>query len=384
MSTVTRRNVFAPIFPYRTVMILLAVLALLIAALAISVGMQPDLKPAPPFGLADNGAIAYARDGDLYARDTVGGAERLLVGGPELDVFPFFSRDGTMLAFYRATEENAEEAAVMVANADGSDVRKLMSPSPIHGAAWSPDSTELAVIMDVDSRPTLQIVALAEGAAPRAIDLPVNPTGEFDWRPPDGREIVFRGEQGGLVAIYAVRPDGSGFRQVTTQLNEDYYWGAYSFSPDGREMAFANGAPRVEVHILNLDSGEDRLWGAALPAFADGSTGPSHWGSPMYSADGTKFVFGRYWDERDGTLNHQVWVATVASDGADAVPVGEVHRSQGGSNPFGYGFAPDDTNVLIQDIDVRKTWLADPAGGEPEALEWGALLDPPTWQRLAP
>jgi hypothetical protein len=72
------------------------------------------------------------------------------------------------------------------------------------------------------------------------------------------------------------------------------------------------------------------------------------------------------------------------SDAADAVPVGVVHRSLGGQNPFGYGFAPDDTRVVIQDTDIRKTWIADPAGGAPEELEWGALLDPPTWQRLPP
>lgn len=122
----------------------------------------------------------------------------------------------------------------------------------------------------------------------------------------------------------------------------------------------------------------------SLPPFADGSSGLSHWGSPVYSADGKRFVFGRYWDEHDGTLNHQVFVATVATDGADAVPIGEVHRSEGGHNPFGYGFAPDDTHVLIQDTDVLKTWLADPAGGDPQALDWGELLDPPTWQRLPP
>ncbi len=42
----------------------------------------------------------------------------------------------------------------------------------------------------------------------------------------------------------------------------------------------------------------------------------------------------------------------------------EAHRSQGGQNPFGEGFAPDDTNVLVLDTDIRKTWLAAPDGNE--------------------
>ena len=384
MSTVTRRSVFAPAFPYRTAMILLAVLALLIAAMAIAIGTRPEITPAPPFGRADNGAIVYTRDGDLFARDAVSGPERLAVGGLGFDVYPFFSRDGTLLAFFRTTGEGAEDVAVMVANADGSDVRMLMDPAPILGAAWSPNSTELAVVTEVAGKSSLSILGIARGATPRTIDLPVHPGGELDWRPADGRELIFRGEQDGLVAIYSVRPDGSGFRQVTPKLNEDHYWGDYALSPDGRELAYVNGGARIEVHIVNLDTGADRLWGGAMPPPEEGWTGPTHWGSPVYSADGTRFVFGRYWDDDGTTLNHQVWVATVASDGADALPIGVVHRSRSGSNPFGYGFAPDDTRVLIQDTDIRKTWLADPDGGEPEALEWGALLDPPTWQRLAP
>ena len=86
----------------------------------------------------------------------------------------------------------------------------------------------------------------------------------------------------------------------------------------------------------------------------------------------------------DGTLYHQVFVATLASDGADAVPVGTLHRSAGGNNPFAYGFSSDGGKVLIWHNDVEETWLADPAGGAPEPLDWGPILDSPTWQRLAP
>jgi WD40 repeat protein len=371
MSTATRRTVFAPAFPWRTVAILLAVLALLIAAMVVAIGSPPDMTPAPAFGPADNGSITYTVDGDLYTRDSVTGAERLVVGGPEFDVYPFFSRDGTMLAFFRATGEGAEEAAVMVANADGSDVRELLGPSPIYNAVWSPTSTELAIVTQLDGGPrSLVIVPIEEGAPIQTLDLDVRPSGELEWRAPDGREIIFRANLGALYAIYSVKPDGSDLQQLTDKRNSDYYWGAYAMSPDGTELAYTNGADgQVTMRILNLDTQADRLWGAALPPPEAGWTGTTHWGSPVYSADGTKFVFVRYWDDDGTRINHQVWVATVASDGADAVPVGVVHRSQGGVNPFGYGFAPDDTRVVIQDTDIRQTWIADPAGGEPEPLD---------------
>lgn len=384
MSTATRRNVFAPIFPYRTAAILLVLLAVLIAAMAITVGMQRDTTPAPPFGRAENGVISYSVGGDIYARDLDGGGQRLLVGGPEMDVFPFFSRDGTKLAFYREADDAGGPDRLMVANADGTDVRLLVGPTLIQAAVWSPNSTELAVVTVGAGKAELSIIGIADGSVARRVELPVTPGTELDWRPPDGGELVFRGEQGSLFAIYAIKPDGSGFRQITGERNSDHYWGPYALSPDGTELAYTNGGARLEMHIVNLDSEVDRLWGAALPPFADGVTGLSHWGTPAYSADGLRFVFGRYWDEHDGTLNHQVFVATVASDGADAVPVGEVHRSQAGANPFAYGFAPDDTSILIQDTDVGNDWLADPDGGAPQALNWGYLLSPPSWQRLAP
>ncbi len=83
MSTLTRRSVLVPGVPWRTIGILLALLALLVAGAVISIGLRPDRTPAPPFGLAANGLIAYASDGDLYSRDLVTGAEELFVGGPE-------------------------------------------------------------------------------------------------------------------------------------------------------------------------------------------------------------------------------------------------------------------------------------------------------------
>lgn len=387
MSTVTRRTVFAPALPWRTIAILAALLALLIAALAVSIGMQPNLTPAPAFGRADNGAIAYSIDGEIYARDLEGGEPRLLVGGEGFDVSPVFSRDGTQLAFFRVSAVSGgldEELSMLVANADGSDARVLIGPAPIYSFAWSPASDELAVIMPMDGEQSLVIVGVEEGATPRTIELAVSPTGEVDWRPPDGGEIVFRGQESGLFSIYTVRPDGSDLERLTPERNDQFYWGPYALSPDGSQLAYTQGGDQVVMHVLNLETGADRLWGAAMPAPEAGFTGITHWGTPVYSADGTKFVLGRYWDEHDGTINHQVWVASVAGDGANAVPIGVVHRSQAGSNPFGYGFAPDDTRVLIQDTDVQVTWLADPAGGEPERLEWGPLSEPPNWQRLAP
>ena len=77
-------------------------------------------------------------------------------------------------------------------------------------------------------------------------------------------------------------------------------------------------------------------------------------------------------------------MGSVAGDGSDVVPVSELHRSRSGHVPFGYSFSPDGTQVIIQLSDVEETWLADAAGGAPKRLAWGAVTNPPNWQRLAP
>ena len=78
---------------------------------------------------------------------------------------------------------------------------------------------------------------------------------------------------------------------------------------------------------------------------------------------------------------HQVWTATVASDGADAAPIGEVHRSTSGQGPFDYTFSPDGGSVLVQFLDVHETWLASSDGGAVETIDWGAVTEQPDWQR---
>ena len=74
MRTLTRGVPFAPGVPWRNLG-MLALLAILAAAiLAIAIGTQR--RPAPPYGLAANGVIAYQVDGDIYTRDLVGGRAR--------------------------------------------------------------------------------------------------------------------------------------------------------------------------------------------------------------------------------------------------------------------------------------------------------------------
>ena len=96
-TTFTRRLAPAPRYAW-----LLVILALLVAlsAVILAVGSLP--RNANPFGLARNGSVVYAgSDGDIYARDPVTGVTTPLVTGPEIDLAPTFSNDGSRFVFAR-------------------------------------------------------------------------------------------------------------------------------------------------------------------------------------------------------------------------------------------------------------------------------------------
>ena len=369
--------------PWRTIGILLALFALLVVGAVISIGLFSDRSnPAPPFGLAENGLVAYAADGDLYSRDLVTGAEELLVGGPGDDVFPVFSRDGLSLAWFRLSTEQPEFATLMVANADGSESRTLGQPAIYDVASWSPTSDALAVISSVRQGRTLSVVGI-DGAT-TVIDVPVVPETEVQWRPPDGSELIFAAADGMQHAIYGVAPDGTGFRQISQNGTIDSYWSPYEITPDGSQMLFVDGGDPIDIGILNLETGEQRPFGAALPELADSDGGLEHHGGVTILADGETIVFGRYWNQAAGRINHQLYVGSIASDGADAVAIGPVHRSRAAHNPFWQAVSPDGESIVVVENDTHEVWTVRPDGTGREQLDWGELNDPPTWQRLAP
>ena len=208
---------------WRTVGVL-ALLLVLLAAVLVAVGSQHRLPP--PFGLAANGLITYAKDGDIHVRSAGGGSDRIVVSGPELDGVPSFSRDGTHLVFFRFTEDGSETASMMLADPDGANIRMLLPDARFESITWSPSGTELAVIVDNGGVGELRILNVDGGASPRTLEMSVEPHGWVDWRPPDGRELVFRGRTGAdAFAIYTVRPEGGEPSRVSRVGSEQSWLG---------------------------------------------------------------------------------------------------------------------------------------------------------------
>jgi Tol biopolymer transport system component len=361
--------------------LLLLALALLLAA-AVGVAVVGSLNAVPsPFGLADNGLIGYPDDGDLFVRDPRTNETRLVIGTPDVEQGPWFSPDGRSFMFVRTTDG---KDFMWVADANGSDER-LLVPEPLVGANafWAPDSRTIALLNETRGLPALSLVDMDGGPA-REIDLgDANPTGDFAFRPPDGRQLLVRGQNPDSsidlflvdLATGDVRPLG-----LVSLLLLGPQWdnSGPAWSPDGTRIAY-NRVEReptalgvqFRVHLVNPDGTGD----VVLPGPDDPNIMEA-W--PAWSPDGTQILVHRWtWKTNEGGLG---WVALMPADGsAPARDIGPVVAG-GEETGISKGWSPDGSRILIRYENTRQVYEIDPITGAETTIPWTEEL--PDWQRV--
>ena len=145
MADIASRPAFVPRAPWRTIGVALVVLALVVALAVAFVGSRPQKVPAP-FGPAANGSLLFADGGDIYKADPGTGKTTAVVVGPETDVRPVWSLDGTRFAFERKVTGSSGQGLLFVAGADGRAPVQV-TPGPLIGLAdwvFSPDGRSIA------------------------------------------------------------------------------------------------------------------------------------------------------------------------------------------------------------------------------------------------
>jgi dipeptidyl aminopeptidase/acylaminoacyl peptidase len=343
--------------PY-AVMLMVLVLIALIAVVAVG----SRHRVPQPFGLAANGRLVIVTStGDIATVDPVTGASTTIVGGPEADRYPVYSRDGTRIAFVRS--ESDGDAVFAVDEDGGNLVRLTHEPPAAPGAtsllAWSPDGSRLAFY----SAGKLWI-ARTDGSKAHALDLGVPIADEIHWRPPAGDEILVRGKRDGLAGLLLVKADGSGSRSLSAfdGAAYDYLW--HTWSPDGRQLAFSSKEAR-ETHILTVDGADNVIR----------PVGGQDIGFPRFSPDGDRLAL-MVWEP-----NGLVRVGIVrADDPTPAITLTGPTFSTG----IQFDWSPDGVTILAAGWGSEEPWILDPAGGDGTRATWSAAFpDWVEWQRLA-
>lgn len=385
----TRANQFAP--PRLGWALLIAALLLALAGIVLVVGSQQRRLPAP-FGPAMAGLTAYEEAGDIYTLDLETGGRTLVAAGPERDEIPVFSLDGTKLAFFRFLSD--AEQYVLVATPDGDDVRRVSASldrwstevwSP--DLAWSGDGSRIAVAEErVTPRPgelrnVISIIDVPSGTS-HALDVGMAAR-DVSWLPPRGEELVFIGTPtDGPEAIWAVRPDGTGLRQLIAQegMGDDYYVSPI-VSPDGHLLAFSQWDGKV-TRLRMVDLVDGSTW--ALPSAPLGDRYAIE-----FSPDSRSVLVME--QRRDGAppTERQLAVAPVdgSTSGVALGPVITFTSDAVDGESFKATFSPDGRSVLAlpttDDPADGILWTLPIDGSQGTSEPW-SNIHLPNIQRVAP
>jgi dipeptidyl aminopeptidase/acylaminoacyl peptidase len=378
VADIARQPSFARQVPWRPIAVLTLILLLIVASLAWIAGSQHRL-PAP-FGPARTGLVVYAKDGDIFTADLVRGTATAIVKGPETDVDPQWSRDGTHVAFERQAGAVAGSGDVYVASADGSKPVRVTN-GPLSGITrydFSPDGTQLLIAADQNGTPGL-FIAASDGTGIRHLE-GLGRVTDAAWRPPDGSEILFMDagtdDQSTDSGIYAVNAVNG---QVRTILGANAnFRGHPAWSPDGSAISFGEWPGitglDVQTHIVKADGTGDR----ALPIPAGAVwQGPNTW-----SNDGTRLLAIRGYTSDEGQARPVVVPVDGSGPGLEIPFPGGIDTG----SVSDWQWAPDDSSVLGTPMNPAGNLIGqvqvDPVKGTFETRTWGSPNEP-SWQRTA-
>jgi Tol biopolymer transport system component len=295
----------------------LIILALVAAAVAAMVAIPATAKPR-----AFNGKIVTNSDNlvtgeeQVYTVDPDGTDEQLVYNNSEVGQW---SPDGTRIAL--VTQLGPPQVLLFNVD-DGSSVYfglpfDLYPGLALFCTVWSPDGARLACEGQGETDPSLTGVytlrASDGGDLQRVTSDPTGDDCPSDYSPNGNRLVITRANDT-TYALYTVKLDGSGMKQITPD-GMDFNFCNGSWSPQGNQIVFSAHVPNGDYHssvwVVHFDGTGLRQLPIAGPCgglFSD----PTTYGcfNPVWSPDGQKIAFGRNQDDGQRDLY------TVNADGS--------------------------------------------------------------------
>jgi dipeptidyl aminopeptidase/acylaminoacyl peptidase len=245
--------------------------------------------------------------------------------------------------------------------------RRVTEPRPDSGIAWSPDGSRVAFYRQMRLGAHV-LVADADGRNLRNLT-PGGRATDFNWAPdwsPDGSRIVYLASDQEVTRLVTVRPDGSDKRVVpgptgnATNLLRSPKW-----SPDGTWIGYTLNDG---IHVVRADGSGDRL----LLANAEG---------PDWSPDGRRIVFTR---DRDLALANSDGTGVAFVTRTPRLHEGGAQWSPDGSQMV--YVAIDETDPKVGRGPGDHMHVADANGRNRRELRGlrGVVVWSPAWRPAAP
>jgi Tol biopolymer transport system component len=352
---------------------LVATLLLILLFAALQAGRRP---PAPPFGVAGNGSIAWGDGGDILVGDPFGSSEprRLEATGNQVEAG--FSLDGLRLV--AIVERDDGRIDLQVADANGRGWRTI-TPEPVDEVDWvdwMPDGRTLYAAARVGDAWRLVLYDADGQVPPDWVDWPGAIT-DVRARPPDGRQLLVRGTTAEGTGLYLF---DRGTRTFSTLVrprvreNPDRDLVASEWSPDGSTIAlqaWSDEPQLMQLFLLHTDGSppvrlthDERAWLESWP----------HW-----SPDGRRIAYFRLFYEATGNPSFDERALAVAWVDGHA-PVVETGPVMSGDVRIA-SWSPDGRWLLERSNNDAQT-LVDPDGGPAVRLRWASNAAA-SWQRVA-
>ena len=339
--------------------------------------------------------------GSVFRIPTLGATPLKVVGNVSEAIA--FSPDGRQIAFQRY-DANSSEATVVVADADGSNERKLTSHTghewfASRGVAWSPDSRFIACGAGDDRKSpqmAMVIINVKDGTTKDLSAQRWDSIGRSAWLS-DGTAIVFSASDSGTTAarqIWQISYPGGEAHPITHDLNS---YGDVSLTADSNALV----ATQTDV-TSNIWAGSDVTRATQITSGRDEGAAGVAWGPDgrivyISSASGNTEIWAM---KADGAEQRQLtndtytkFAPAVSPDGRYVVYVSEhggVHLwriNLDGSNPTqltngNYDIkprvSPDSQWVVYSSYSSGKLvlWKVPLGGGSPAQLTNVSSSDP--------
>jgi TolB protein len=206
-----------------------------------------------PAWFPDGKTLVYRSDRlgrpTLWRFDLASKTESLLLE-PSRDMdWVRLSPDGRTIAFNSSSGSGAVN--VWLSGLDGQDARQLTYDSEFMGfPCWAPDGRQLAVQIKRGENAQIALVP-REGGAPVVLTRDEGQAWPYSFSP-DGRSVAFAGLRGGFWNVYAVSVDTREERRLTSLDQINAYVRYPAWSPRGNRLVYEYAETSGNVWMVEL------------------------------------------------------------------------------------------------------------------------------------